>query len=174
MRLPPFAFRLLYHVRRVYWRLARPTTYGVKALIFYPVDEARVLLVRHSYGDQSLWSLPGGGYKPARETPEQAARRECIEELGIELDLFALVLEEYLTTSRGRQGHLKIVRLHSISGEISPNGEIAEARWVAVDLTDLPDNPAVSTWVHSALKSARARWPEPEPADRPTPRSRRK
>jgi 8-oxo-dGTP pyrophosphatase MutT (NUDIX family) len=72
-----------------------------------------------------VWSLPGGGYKPARETPEQAARRECIEELGIEPDALALVLEEHLTTSGGRQGHLKIVRLHAISDEVSPNGEIS-------------------------------------------------
>lgn len=153
MRIPPFAFKLLYRIRRVYWRIAKPTTYGVKALIIHPVDSDRVLLVQHSYGDQSLWSLPGGGYKPTRETPEQAARRECIEELGIELDSFALVLEEHLTTSGGKQGHLKIVRLHAISDEISPNGEISEARWTAVDLTHLPDNPAVSKWVYSALKA---------------------
>jgi 8-oxo-dGTP diphosphatase len=151
MRIPPFAFKLLYRIRRVYWRIAKPTTYGVKALIVHPVDSGRVLLVRHSYGDQSLWSLPGGGYKPARETPEQAARRECIEELGIESDSFALVLEEHLTTSGGKQGHLKVVRLHAISDEATLNGEISEARWVAVDLTDLPGNPAVSKWVHSAL-----------------------
>ena len=137
----------------VYWRIAKPTTYGVKALIIHPVNVDRVLLVQHSYGDQSLWSLPGGGYKPARETPEQAARRECIEELGIELDSFALVLEEHLTTSGGKRGYLKIVRLQAISDEINLNGEISEARWVAVDLTDLPDNSTVSKWVYSALKT---------------------
>ncbi|MFU8871002.1 NUDIX hydrolase [Micromonospora sp. SL4-19] len=153
MRIPPFAFKLLYRIRRVYWRIAKPTTYGMKALIMHPVDADRVLLVQHSYGDRSLWSLPGGGYKPARETPEQAARRECIEELGIELDSLALVLEEHLTTSGGKQGYLKIVRLHATSDEICPNGEISEARWAGVDLTDLPDNPAVSKWVYSALEA---------------------
>lgn len=95
--------------------------------------------------------MPGGGYKSARETPEQAARRECIEELGIESDSFALVLEDHLTTSGGKLGHLKIVRPQAVSDEVAPNGEISEARWVAVDLTDLPGNPAVSKWVHSAL-----------------------
>ena len=86
-------------------------------------------------------------------TPELAARRECIEELGIELDSFALVLEEHLTSIGGKQGHLKIICLLAISDEVSPNGEISEARWAAVDLTDLPGNPAVSKWVHSALKA---------------------
>ncbi len=153
MRIPPPAFRLLYRIRKVYWRIAKPTTHGVKALIMHSVDSDRVLLVRHSYGDQSLWSLPGGGYKPARETPEQAAKREAIEELGVELEPFALVLEEHLTTSGDKLGHLKIVRLHAISDEVSPNGEISEARWAVIDLTDLPGKPAVSKWVHSALKA---------------------
>ncbi|MFJ1538659.1 NUDIX domain-containing protein [Micromonospora chalcea] len=153
MRTPPLAFRLLHRIRKVYWRIARPTTYGVKVLIIHSADCERVLLVRHSYGDRSLWSLPGGGYKPARETPEQAARRECIEELGVELEQSALVLEEHLTTSGGKLGHLKIVRLYAISDELSPNGEISEARWTGVDLTDLPGKAAVSKWVHSALKA---------------------
>jgi 8-oxo-dGTP diphosphatase len=151
MRIPPFAFKLLYRMRRVYWRIIKPTTYGVKALIVHPVDADRVLLVQRSYADRSLWSLPGGGYRPARETPEQAARRECNEELGIELGSFALVLEEHLTISGGKRGHLKIVRLHAISDEINPNGEISQARWVALDLTDLPDDSTVSRWVYSAL-----------------------
>lgn len=147
------AFRLLYRVREAYWRVAKPTTYGVKALIVHAVDADRVLLVRHSYGDRSLWRLPGGGYKPTRETPEQAARRECGEELGVELESSALVLEEHVTNSEGRLGFLKIVRLYASSDELSPNGEISEARWTSVDLTDLPGDPPVSKWVHSALKA---------------------
>jgi 8-oxo-dGTP pyrophosphatase MutT (NUDIX family) len=153
MRLPPSAFRLLYRIRRVYWRIAKPTTYGVKALIIHPVDSGRVLLVRHSYGDQSLWSLPGGGYKPTRETPEQAAKRECMEELGIQSGSCALLLEEHVTTNEGKQGYQKVVRVHAVSDDLVPNGEISEARWVAVDLTDLPGKPAVSKWVHSALQA---------------------
>jgi 8-oxo-dGTP diphosphatase len=153
MRNPPFTFKLLYRIRGAYWRIAKPTTYGVKALVIHPNDSTRVLLVRHSYGNQSLWSLPGGGYKPTRETPEQAARRECIEELGLESDSSATVLEEHLTASRGKQGHLKIIRLSASSEETSPNGEIAEARWTTVDLTGLPDNASVSKWVYSALEA---------------------
>ncbi|GGO29130.1 NUDIX hydrolase [Micromonospora parathelypteridis] len=153
MRIPPFAFRLLYRLRTVYWRIAKPTTYGVKVLIIHPVDSGRVLLVRHSYGDQSLWSLPGGGYKPTRETPEQAAMRECTEELGIKAESYALLFEEHLTTFEGKQGYQKVVRLHAISEDLVPNGEISEARWVAVDLADLPGKPVLSKWVHSALKA---------------------
>jgi 8-oxo-dGTP pyrophosphatase MutT (NUDIX family) len=153
MRIPPLAFRVLYPIRRAYRRIAKPTTYGVKALIIHPVDPGRVLLVRHSYGDRSLWRLPGGGYKPTRETPEQAARRECMEELGIESTWCALLLEKHLTTAEGRQRYQKVVSVRALSDDLVPNGEISEARWVAVDLTDLPGEPEVSTWVHSALKA---------------------
>jgi ADP-ribose pyrophosphatase YjhB (NUDIX family) len=151
--MSPLVFRLLHRIRGVYWRVAKPTTYGVKVLIVHAADAERVLLVRHSYGDRSLWSLPGGGYRPARETPDQAARRECVEELGVELDPLALVLAEHLTANEGRQGHLKIVRLYASSDAMSPNGEILEARWTTLDLTDLPPDPLVSKWVHSALKA---------------------
>ena len=40
-----------------------------------------VLLLRHSYGPD-VWSLPGGGIG-AKEDPEDAARREIQEELGL-------------------------------------------------------------------------------------------
>ncbi|GIF70447.1 hypothetical protein Ais01nite_84820 [Asanoa ishikariensis] len=68
------------------------------------------------------------------------------------MDSSALVLEEHLTDTHGKQGHLKIVRLHATAESINPNGEISRARWAAADLTDLPDNATVSKWVHSALK----------------------
>jgi 8-oxo-dGTP pyrophosphatase MutT (NUDIX family) len=46
-------------------------------------DEAgRILLVRHVEG---RWQLPGGGVDPG-ETPAGAARRECREELGVEVE----------------------------------------------------------------------------------------
>ncbi len=42
-----------------------------------------ILLLRHSYGPK-VWSLPGGGMG-RNENPEQAARREIKEELGVAL-----------------------------------------------------------------------------------------
>ncbi len=75
---------LLYRVYSLQWILKRPVTLGVRALL---VREGRVLLVRHWY--QNDWFLPGGGVK-RKETPEQAARRECREETGAEVGDLAL------------------------------------------------------------------------------------
>ena len=59
-----------------------------------------VLLVRHSYGPP-VWGLPGGGLSKG-EDPEDAARREVREELGLELGaLVSLgVIEEMISGSQ--------------------------------------------------------------------------
>jgi 8-oxo-dGTP pyrophosphatase MutT (NUDIX family) len=50
-------------------------------------DEHRILLIRHEIGGP--WGLIGGAIEPD-ETPEEAARREALEEVGIEVELVAL------------------------------------------------------------------------------------
>jgi len=73
-------YRVAYRLLRAYWFLLRPSTNGVKCVL---TNGDEVLLVRHTYGDRR-WDLPGGALR-ASEDPEQAARREMAEELGIEL-----------------------------------------------------------------------------------------
>jgi 8-oxo-dGTP pyrophosphatase MutT (NUDIX family) len=80
LALHRLGYRLAYRALRAYWFLLRPSTSGVKCVL---TDGDRVLLVRHTYGDRR-WDLPGGTLKPG-EDPEQAARREIAEELGLEL-----------------------------------------------------------------------------------------
>src|SRR4051794_689201 len=50
-------------------------------------DNGRVLLVQHVEG---RWQLPGGAVDPD-ERPEDAARRECREEAGIDIEITRLV-----------------------------------------------------------------------------------
>jgi 8-oxo-dGTP pyrophosphatase MutT (NUDIX family) len=77
----------LYQVYTMMWWFTRPITLGVRVLL---IRDGRVVLVKPIY--QKGWYLPGGGVK-RKETPEQAARRECREEAGAEigrLELFGI------------------------------------------------------------------------------------
>lgn len=85
MRLPLTApairsrfFRAAWLARRLWHRVSRPLTMGVRAVL---VDGAgRVLLVRHSY--IGGWHCPGGGVARG-ETLAEAMRREVREEVGL-------------------------------------------------------------------------------------------
>jgi 8-oxo-dGTP diphosphatase len=134
---------------RAWFRIRRPTTFGVKALVRHP--DGRFLVVRHSYTDTRRWSLPGGGYTPARETPELAAAREVREELGIRVD-HCTVLDTVLTTLEGKRDTLTILVATTASDEVRLSPEIAEARWIA-DLTELGDA-QLSRWLLQALERA--------------------
>lgn len=74
---------------RAYWKLVKPRTLGVRAII---LDESKenVLLVKHTYIG-GLY-LPGGGVKKFEE-PERAIARELEEELGysvVDCELFGV------------------------------------------------------------------------------------
>ena len=69
---------LLYPLLRLYWLTFRPDVLGVRCVVEF---EGRVLLIRNPYGPMK-WELPGGGVRRG-ERPEDAARREVFEEVGI-------------------------------------------------------------------------------------------
>lgn len=114
---------------RWYWRIVRPKTFGVKIFILNPHNQDEVLLVRHSYGNRKKWNLPGGGYRPKRETPIQASIREVREELRLEL-LNTKIIGEYSSDLEGKQDTVTIL-LSSISerDEVVPRDEVAEVTW---------------------------------------------
>ena len=78
---------------RTWWKIRKPTTFGVKVLLIHPDDPAQCLIVRHSYSDSAWWGMPGGGYRPGRETPEHAGVREVSEELALTVAEAPTVLE---------------------------------------------------------------------------------
>ncbi len=77
-------YRWAYRMLRLWWSVRRPHTNGVAVALWY---EGRVLLVRTSYRD--CYSLPGGFVRRG-EPPEQAARREVREEIGLDLPAQAM------------------------------------------------------------------------------------
>lgn len=98
--------KILYQGARLYWRIFKPITMGVKVLL---VRDERVLLVRHSY--QPGWFLPGGGVKRG-ETIETAVRREVREELGGTLGDLTL-LGVYSSIDRERNDHVLVFVCHA-------------------------------------------------------------
>ena len=92
-----------------------------------------MLLVRHSYGNTTLWNIPGGGYNPKKETVETAATREVFEELGVKI-INLQFLDNYQTTGEGKKD---IVTMFKGSIEdvekIVPNSEISEMEWVLAE-----------------------------------------
>jgi 8-oxo-dGTP diphosphatase len=71
------AYCLGFPLARSWWRLTRPRHEGAVVAIYVG---AALLLVRCSY--RAGWHLPGGGVR-GDEMPEDAARRELAEELGL-------------------------------------------------------------------------------------------
>jgi 8-oxo-dGTP diphosphatase len=151
LKAPRVAIRIASKALQAYWKVFKPSSYGVKALILHPSDPDLCVMIRHSYTDQERWGLPGGGYRPRRESAESAIRRECMEELGIEFGPVVDVLEELVTELEGKRDHLTIFRGTALSADLRPNREIAEARWTPLDYSGLPSGRLVSRWANIAV-----------------------
>jgi len=137
--LPMQALRLarfLHSVQRLHWRIAKPTTVGVRLLA---VTEGEVLLVRHSYLDG--WYLPGGGVK-AGETLSNAVKREAAEEAGVglqDLRLFGV----YSSFLEGKSDHVVVFLCEEFSWRRVNSREIESAN--CFGLSELPEGTSPGT-----------------------------
>jgi 8-oxo-dGTP pyrophosphatase MutT (NUDIX family) len=121
-----FAYRVAYRVLQVIWTVRRPAKEGVKCLL---VNDERILLVRHTYGDRA-WDLPGGALR-RNELPVDGARREMREELGIDGAGWT-ALGAVQGTVHHRRDTIHCYRAELASPALTLDlGELAVAQWFA-------------------------------------------
>lgn len=105
---------------RIFFRLKRPMTLGVRGLAFD--GQGRILLVRHTY--MAGWHLPGGGVERG-ETCHEAMTKEFAEEGGLAVQ--GLMLHGIYLNRSFRGDHVLLYRAQAWA-PCPPDsaGEIAE------------------------------------------------
>jgi ADP-ribose pyrophosphatase YjhB (NUDIX family) len=120
--------RLVGKAARLAWRIIKPRTIGVRAVLLDQDD--RVALVRHSYTDQ--WYLPGGGVKKG-ESIEAALLRELEEEVAVTNPIIERVLGVYHSRREGKDDHIVIFAARTVS---EADGSLRRADPVEIDQAD--------------------------------------
>lgn len=94
-------------------------------------EGGRVLLIQRARAPWlGKWSLPGGRLE-AGEDAETCARREIAEEIGLVVSALRPVVR--LDLGGPQQFLLQVFATRSFAGEIVPNDEIADHRWLDPD-----------------------------------------
>jgi ADP-ribose pyrophosphatase YjhB (NUDIX family) len=132
--------RLIGKAARLYWRVTRPRTLGVRAIVTEP--GGRIALVRHTYGDH--WYLPGGGVKKG-ESFEAALLRELREEVGAAGATIERILGVYHSRREAKDDHI-VVFVVSLPKDAqiykADLAEIEEAGWFDIDRLPEETSPA--------------------------------
>lgn len=95
--------------------------------------DRKVLLVRRSINPRrGLWTLPAG-YVDAGEDPVLAARRECLEETGLQVEITELLTVLY-GQEHPRGAHIILFYLGEImSGELQAGDDVDRAEFFSRD-----------------------------------------
>lgn len=108
------------------------TRFTVTAAGIIVDEKGRVLLLKHRFRPGSGWGIPGG-FIAANEQPEDALRREILEEVGLNLNDVRLFSTRTFSSAR----QIEIVFCCRAKGDALPGSiEISRATWFPID--DLP------------------------------------
>lgn len=134
-----FVHRLAGKAARLVWRVTRPRTIGVRAVLLD--GDGRIALVRHRYIDG--WYLPGGGVEKG-EAIADALHRELAEEVAIGDATVERVLGVYHNRREGKDDHVVVYVARAGADRLrrADGLELAEAGWFALDVLPPGTTPA--------------------------------
>jgi 8-oxo-dGTP pyrophosphatase MutT (NUDIX family) len=114
------------------------------------IDRDRVLLIQRARKPWlGMWSLPGGRLEPG-ETPEQAAEREILEEVGLRVWRLHPIRRMFLGEGRFV---LQVYATEAFEGEIVASDEVSDWRWVRADeIGGMHTTPDLGTVVAGAFR----------------------
>ena len=122
------------------WRALRPTTRGVKVMLFNQAGE--LLLVRNTYGASHHFVLPGGGVRPW-EQPQAAALREVREEVSVGITELTFIAS-YYSGAEGKRDTVHLFTGQTADRPIPDGLEIAEAAFFSLDALPATLSPATA------------------------------
>ncbi len=137
-------YRLGFPVARLWWRLSGARHQGALVAVWVGPD---LLLLRSSY--RKTWNFPGGSVRRG-ETPDAAARRELIEEIGlVAAGLHPVGQTAGLWDGRRDRVHLFELHLDRLPPLRPDNREIIAARLVSpAELPGLAVTGPVADYLH--------------------------
>lgn len=106
------------------------------------IDEGKMLLVqRGREPGKGLWAVPGGKVEWG-ESMRDAARREVLEETGLEVDVGDVVWVGEVVTDKD---HLVLIDFAGsvVGGELAAADDADDAQWVPFD--EIPGYPLTKT-----------------------------
>ena len=97
------------------------------------IEDNKVLLNQH--GDTTFWKFCGGKVEK-NETLINIAKREVMEEMGIEIEILNETPYFFYTTKKMPNGTADVILVHFLSrriGEIKPGKDIRKWDWIEID-----------------------------------------